>query len=211
MALGDVYEITLAGVDGVGTPLGFSAHYRFDSLASGLPNAQNALTAFDLSILALMHPFMTDDKQWLTADAVNLDDPADTFQSGGFPSGSLTNPPLPPFVAIGFRSPKQGRGFNRSRHNLPLGDISWCGQDYQMIQTNFDDLYFLQQAFGLPIVRPATEATLTPVTIRKNYVDSVFVGYDIRSVVTGQWSVTKRWTSQVSRNTPIWEVAVEPA
>lgn len=210
MALDDLYEVTQQLVFTSGERAVSVFSYICTDNGNGVGTADELVTAFRVSIWGVMQSDLCD--QWTSEfwEARNLNDDEDWYRFEGSESGDLTGDALPAVLAVGFRSPKQDTGKNRSHHQLPLLDQTTLAGDGSMTVAARDAMYFTQQAMGLPIVNATQMSEFTPCTVKKVYDGGVLVSASLRSVVTGQWSINRYFSTQKSRQSLNWEVAEEP-
>lgn len=211
MAQDDLFEVVLRGTHGTVQEWQAAFKYQCTNVGSGDGGAEDLSAAFELVLIPLLQDAMVGDIIMTNITVQNYDDLDDQHNKSITYTGELSGDPMPPVVAVGLRSPKSGRGLNRSRHNLPLGSSGWFGGDGSIdIDLADNVLYPLQQQLGLEI-DGADSSEWTPVTFTKVYSGGVLTGVTFRSTALGQWS-TNVWPTTVKSRQPYqWQVVDEPA
>lgn len=208
MALNETYELRLTATHNFGETSESVWHYEVVA-QNGDPSSATALAAlFQTLVVTTLTPQTSGLWTYSNIAVRNLDDETDWADAPISLQGGAPNNGLPTFVVVAFRSPRQDTGVNRAAKRLPLGDHSSLGGNGRLNPVFLSNCFFIQQALGLPIADADNQ--YSPVTVKKNYIDKVFVGYDIRAVVTGQWEINSAFSTQKSRQEYRWEVAEEP-
>jgi hypothetical protein len=210
MAVNDNYRLTATLLHSSGQEAVFSGFYRAQGGGTGTPNAFALNRGWREDVGSLIDDVLHSSWSGVQVDVVNLNDDQDFNQSGWTITGQLSGTGLPPTVAVGLRSPKQGTGNNRSRHNLPLLNAAALSTAGHMTVEARDSLYFLQQSLGTEIVDDTTQHPYLPITCRLVYSEGVLVSNQLVEVVTGQWFVNTTFGTMKSRQDYSWALAEEP-
>jgi hypothetical protein len=211
MAQGELFEVVLSGQLGNVEVWQAAFKYSCSSVGSGDGSANDLSAAFEDVLVPLLQDAMVSDVNMTNITVQNYNTLTDQHNKSITYVGSLSGDPMPPVLAVGMRSPKNGRGLNRSRHNLPLGSSGWFGGDGS-IDIDLADavLYPLQQQLGIEITGPDSSVWF-PVTFTKVYSEGVIVAAVFRAFAVGQWSVNVWPTTVKSRQPYEWRVVEEPA
>ncbi len=209
MAVSQRYEVTV-NMDCQGGEDAAPTWTYLQQSEGTLPGDASVLASvFESDLLSLFYPVMSDNWIVTTLDVVNLDNASDWHQEPIGTGGDITTSPLPPVVAVSFRSPKQSTGYNRSGHRLPFLVAASMGSDGSIDTASRDSLYFVQQGLGLPVANGIGDSW-DPITVKKTYVDGELAFVTTRSIVLGQWELNRWLGTQKGRQGYNWQVAEEP-
>lgn len=209
MSVGDVYELRLTATHTTGETSVNVWHYEVDENPTGPSGADDLINSYASFVASTLTAQTSVQWTYTNLFAFNLDEDEDWSDSPISFQGAAPGNGLPAQLAVAFRSPKQNTGVNRSAKRLPLGNVSSIDGNGRLGLPFRDNCFFIQQSLGLPVASPTN--VYIPVTVQKQYVDRVFVGYVIRAVVVGQWEINRAFSTQKSRQEYMWEVAEEPA
>lgn len=204
MADGDFYHIDLT-IDNVnGQQAHMVSYYRQNGNGSPAVDAGDLNERFRVFVANEIAELMS--TKWVMSRCVvrNLLVPEDFSDVTFTNTGDLTSDALPAVLAVGLRSPRQKPGFNRSRHNLPLGDISWVDENGLITAAARTLIEDTMGCLGLAFWDVESSMTWVPVTVEIEYDDSVIVGVTQRSVVTGVWEYNSVFTTQKGRQDFFW-------
>lgn len=211
MPAGQFYEAVISGVIGSDQDFSIVLTYACTEQGADGGGADDLANVLESDLVPLLTAAMATNKSITNIFVQNLSATSEWHAGTISEAGTLSGTPLPPVLAVGFRSPKQNPGINRSRHNLPLGVTAWItsGGSIDILLADAV-LYPLQQQLGLPLVT-AGDSEFTPIIVTKNYVDGEFSSATYRATVTGQWSVNAWPTTIKTRQSYLWYVIDEPA
>lgn len=212
MALNDVFEARISGLVGSSQEWNSVFHYQCIDVGVDEGEAEDLENTLTSALIPLIRAGLSSANRNVNNIFVqNLSNLSDWHASTLTLQGQLEGDPLPSVLAIGFRSPKQSPGYNRARHNFPLGVTTWIDSTgFLDVDLADNILYPLQQQLGLPLTS-AGGSGFNPVTVAKSYSQGVFVSASVQSVVTGQWSVNTAFTTMKSRQDFLWGIIDEPA
>lgn len=211
MALNDLFEAVISGGMYGGEEFSTVLHYQCNDVGVDEGEAEDLENTLTTALLPYIQDALHTSRTISNIFVQNLSNLDDWHASSLSMQGELGGNPLPAVVAVGFRSPKQSPGYNRSRHNLPILNTAMIS-DVGIWDFGLADnyLYFIQQAFGLPLTS-AGGSGFTPVTVVKAYSGGQFVSASKQSDVAGQWSCDAIPTTVKSRQTHYWLIVDEPA
>jgi len=119
-------------------------------------------------------------------------------------TGDLTGDALPAVLAVGVRSPRQPPGYNRSRHNLPLGDVTWIDANGLVDGAARTLVSDAMGILGSGITNGTSTVTWNPVTVDVTYTSGVITDVEVRRIVTGIWEVNGVFTTSKARQDYFW-------
>lgn len=205
MALGDFFIYTAPFTHTLGQTAEIVQHFECIDEGTSDGNAENLNIVFsnnlESPLEAALHPAWTAG----IATCQNLTNTSDFFARQLDITPALVGTPLPVHDAVGIRSPKQARGFNRGRHNLPIGDVSWLTGTGRITSAKWADIDAIGDVFGSVAAAGSTGEQWMPVTVRYIYDgDGVFQGVERRSNLTGNWEFNIAVTTVKSRQDYAW-------
>lgn len=178
-----------------------ASFYEVTAGGSGI-DAEAVADDYDTNVLAEIELKLSDTYTISRIYTINGMDNSDFNDTNPARVGDTSGSPLPSVAAVGFRSPWNGPGYRRARHNLPLGFGSWLDANGNMSTAARTTLVDLTTALGALL--ELTGGSIEPVTIAGSF--QLGVPPSRRSLARGQWEVNTRFTTVKTRQDYNWIV-----
>lgn len=204
MALNNVFEVRAHWLHDNGQAADMVRYYQCFDQGTGDGDAGDLVVQIGQQIDSVINQRLNEVWTGLNVEVQNLSNIADYAERGMMTQPGVIGTALPSFVAVGFRSPKQAFGYNRSRANLPTSDVSAIDTNGNLNEAALEYYEPVAALLGAVISSTGPAEKWQPVTVKKNYVDGVFAGAVVRSVVTGLWQIDSEFTTVKSRQAYVW-------
>lgn len=202
MTIGDLYQVVASGP--IATIETWSATFFYEITAqSDNITAQEVADNFVANLLDDILSGMQDQISCNNVATVDLGDDDNWNVTNPSADGALTGDLMPTTLAMGFRSPWPGPGYNRAAKRLPVGLVSWLATDGSW-SSSFDTIPATIAA-SLGADMTLTDGTLRPVTVKKTYSMGAYVSAERRAFVDGDWEWNRFPTTGKARQVYLWE------
>lgn len=196
---GDIYRILAVMELPTGDVAEMVSFYEVVS-GGGALTAEDVSNTYESTVLEILQDYLHQSREINRVYTINGHDNLDYHDTNPGLQGDITGSAMPSVLAMGFRGPWPGPGFNRARHRIPLGNTSIVSSVGALSTTYADTLDPVVNALGDQLVH--TDGTLNPVTIA-----GVFkLGTDPvkRGSAVGIWEVDLQLTTQKTRQQHFW-------
>lgn len=204
MALNNIFEVRAHWINDNGQLADMIRYYQCFDQGTGDGDAGDLVVQIGQEIDSVINQKMNEVWTGLNVECQNLSNIADYASRGMMTQPSVIGSAMPSFVAVGFRSPKQAFGYNRSRVNLPVGTSGYLTTGGQLDESGLEAYEPIAALLGAVISSTGPAEKWNPVTVKKAYVDGIFAGATVRAVVSGLWQIDKEFTTVKSRQAYVW-------